>query len=136
MTQEERNMEVVRSAIQALNDRDVERFFSYHTDATTSHEVFFPEPLGREEFEAFLRDWLEAYPDASIRTQNMVAMGNKVCVENLLSGTFKKDLRGQKATGRSYQVREAVFFDLQNDKIKAARIYLDQKSIQEQLGTR
>src|SRR5437868_12865059 len=98
MTQEERNMEVVRSAIQALNDRDVERFFSYHTDDTTSHEVFFPEPLGRREFEAFLRDWLAAYPDASIKTQNMVVMGNKVCVENLLSGTFTKDLRGQKAT--------------------------------------
>jgi hypothetical protein len=31
-------------------------------------------------------------------------------------------------------VREGVFFELEGGKIKAARIYLDQKTIEEQLG--
>ena len=134
MTKEERNMEVVRRAIRALNDRDVDGFLSNFTEDGTSHEVFFPEPLNLEEFRPFLEEWLDAYPDAKIETQNMVAEGDKVAVENIVSGTFKKDLSGNKATGRHYQAREGVFFDLSGGKIRAERIYLDQKHIEEQLG--
>jgi steroid delta-isomerase-like uncharacterized protein len=134
MTKEERNMEVVRRAIQALNDRDVDGFLSSFTEDGTSHEVFFPEPLNLEEFRPFLEEWLNAYPDAKIETQNMVAEGDKVAVENIVSGTFENDLSGNKATGKFYQAREGVFFDLSDGKIKAERIYLDQKHIEEQLG--
>jgi steroid delta-isomerase-like uncharacterized protein len=134
MSQEERNKEVVRNAIQAFNDRDLELFFSFHTEDTTSHEVFFPEPLQRDEFREFLATFMQAYPDAHIDTQNMVAQGNTVVVENVLTATFENDLGETKATGRSYTAKEAVFFELENEKIKAARIYLDQKSVEQQLG--
>lgn len=134
-SQEERNRDVVLSAIKALSDHDVDGFFSYHTDDMTSHEVFFPEPLTKDELEPFLHDWLHAYPDAKIETQNVKVEGNTVAVENIVSGTFKNDLRGVKATGQFYQVREAVFFELEGGKIKHERIYIDQKSIEEQLGT-
>ncbi len=132
---EEHNRDVVLKAIKALSDHDVEGFFSYHTDNMTSHEVFFPEPLTREELEPFLHDWLLAYPDVKIETQNIEVEGDTVAVENIVSGTFINDLRGVKATGRFYQVREAVFFDMKDGKIKDERIYIDQKSIEEQLGT-
>lgn len=134
MSQQENNKEVVRKAIQAFNDRDLDLFFSFHTEDTTSHEVYFSEPLQRDEFRIFLVEFMQAYPDARINTQNMVADGNTVVVENVLTATFENDIGGVKATGRSYQAREAVFFELENGKIKAARIYLDQKSIDQQLG--
>ena len=134
MTREEQNKETVRSAIQALNDRDLDRFFSYHTEDTTSHEVYFPKPLQRDEFWEFLSEFLSAYPDAHINTQNMIAEGDAVGVENVMTATFANDFRGARATGRSYTVREGVFFELEGGKIKAARIYLDQKTIEEQLG--
>lgn len=127
-------MEVVRQAIQAFNERDLRRFFSLHTEDTTSHEVYFPEPLGRDAFRAFLEEFLEAYPDAKIETQNMVAQRNQVAIENVLRGTFMKPLKGMQPTGKSFTAREGVFFELKDGKIHRARIYLDQKSIEQQLG--
>lgn len=134
-SQEEHNRDVVLKAIKALSDGDVEGFFSYHTEDMTSHEVFFPEPLTKKELEPFLYDWLHAYPDVKIETVNIKVEGDTVAVENIVSGTFENDLSGVKATGRFYEVREAVFFEMENGKIKHERIYIDQKSIEEQLGT-
>ena len=134
MSNEERNKQVVADAIAALNDRDLDRFFSLHTDDTTSHEVFFPAPLERAEFREFLGEFLRAYPDARIETHAMIAEGDTVAVENVLTATFSSRFRGQAPTGRSYTAREAVFFELVDGRIRAARIYLDQKSIEAQLG--
>jgi steroid delta-isomerase-like uncharacterized protein len=108
---------------------------SYHTEDATSHEVFFPEPVPHDELIELLHQWLHAYPDAIIDTQKVFVEGNIVAVENHVSGTFDNDFLGDKATGRSYETREAVFFELENGKIKAERIYIDRKSIAEQLGT-
>jgi steroid delta-isomerase-like uncharacterized protein len=130
----ERNKNVVRLAIQALNERDLDRFFSYHTEDTTSHEVYFPAPLGRQEFRAFLEEWLVAYPDAHIDTQTMTAEGDSVAVENVFSATFRRPFRGTAPTGRSFTIREGVFFELADGKIRRARIYLDQKTAEQQLG--
>jgi steroid delta-isomerase-like uncharacterized protein len=134
MNRIEANKAVVRAAIAALNDRDLDRFFSLHTDDTTSHEVYFPQPLGREEFRAFLDEFLHAYPDAHIETLGMTGEGDVVAVENVLTATFAGEFRGVQPTNRPYTAREAVFFELVNGKIRAARIYIDQKSIEAQLG--
>lgn len=134
MRHEQDNKEVVRKAIEAFNQRDLERFFSFHTDDTTSHEVYFEEPLGRQDFEAFLARFFVAYPDARIDTRNMIAEGDTVVVENVLTGTFIGEFQGIQPTRRSYRSREAVVFELEGGKIKTARIYQDQKSTEQQLG--
>ena len=133
--EEERNRDIVLKAIKALSDHDVDGFMSYHTEDATSHEVFFPNPVPHDELIELLHQWLHAYPDAKIETQVSYVEGNIVAVENLVSGTFENDFLGDKATGRSYVTREAVFFELENGKIKAERIYIDRKTIAEQLGT-
>lgn len=134
MTREQENKDVVRKAIAAFNARDLDGFFSFHTEDTTSHEVFFPEPLGRDEFRAFVQEFWHAYPNHRIETVNMIAEGDEVVVENVLTATFENELRGVKPTGRAYTTREAVVFDFVDHKIRAARIFLDQKTMEEQLG--
>jgi predicted ester cyclase len=57
-----------------------------------------------------------------------------VVVENIVSGTFKNDFLGNKATNNSFKQREAVFFDVENGKIKMQRIYMDQKALEKQQG--
>lgn len=132
--QEERNREVVLNAIKALSDHDIDGFMSYHTDDMTSHEPFYPDPIPRDQLITLLHQWVHTYPDAKVETQHIYVEGDIVAVENLVSGTFENDFLGEKATGRSYQTREAVFFELENGKIKAERIYIDRKHIAEQLG--
>ena len=133
--QQERNKETVRKAIAAFNKQDLEEFWSYHTDDTTSAEVYFPEPLTKAEMSEFVPKLWAAYPDWTIDTKTMIAQNNVVIVENIMTATFKNDFDDQKATGKTFSVREAVFFIFHGDKIKDVRVFLDRQSQEEQLGT-
>jgi steroid delta-isomerase-like uncharacterized protein len=131
---EERNKETVRGAIEAFNNRDLDLYWSFHTEDTTSHEVYFPEPLSKEEMSKFVPQLWHSYPDWHIETKSMTAEGDMVAVENIMTATFEHDFGDQKATGRSFTVREGVFFQMKDGKIQHVRIYLDQKTQNEQLG--
>lgn len=131
---EEQNKEVVRKAIEAFNNRDLAAYWSYHTEDTTSHEVYFPEPLTKEEMSEFVPKLWESYPDWHIETMSITAEGDMVAVENIMTATFEKDFGDQKATGKSFEVREGVFFEMKDGLIHHVRIYLDQKTQEEQLG--
>ena len=132
---EERNKEVVRTAIEAFNNQDLEGYWACHTEDTTSHEVYFPEPLSKEAMSKFVPELWHAYPDWKIDTKNMVAEGDMVAIENVMTATFEKDHGELKATGKSISVPEGVFFQMKDGKIQHVRIYLDRKSQEEQLGT-
>jgi steroid delta-isomerase-like uncharacterized protein len=134
-TKEEHNKEVVRSAIAAFNKQDLELYWSYHTEDTTSHEVYFPHPLTKAEMTNFVPQLWHSYPDWHIETQNMIAEGDMVAVENIMTATFVNDYGNTKATGKSFTVREGVFFEMKDGKIHHVRIYLDQKTQEQQLGT-
>jgi steroid delta-isomerase-like uncharacterized protein len=134
-TKEEQNKAVVRGAIEAFNQQDLERYWSYHTEDTTSHEVYFPKPLTKAEMSKFVPQLWHSYPDWHIETKNMVAEGDMVAVENIMTATFVNDYGDTKATGKSFTVREGVFFEMKDGKIHHVRIYLDQKTQEEQLGT-
>lgn len=131
---EEKNKEVVRKAIEAFNNQDLEAYWSYHTEDTTSHEVYFPEPLTKAEMSEFVPKLWHAYPDWKIEIQSMTAEGDMVAVENIMTATFERDFDDQKATGKSFVTREGVFFEMKDGKIHHVRIYLDQKSQEAQLG--
>lgn len=131
---EERNKKAVRGAIEAFNKQDLDLYWSFHTEDTTSHEVYFPKPLTKAEMTKFVPELWHAYPDWNIDTQTMLADGDMVSVENIMTATFTRDHGQVKATGKSFTVREGVFFQMVDGKIQHVRVYLDQKSQNEQLG--
>jgi steroid delta-isomerase-like uncharacterized protein len=131
---EEHNMEMVRKAIDAFNRQDLEGYWACHTEDTTSHEVYFPEPLTKAEMSKFVPELWKAYPDWRIETKTMVAQGDMVAVENIMTATFLHDHGDIKATGKSFNVREGVFFQMKDGKIQHVRVYLDRRSQDEQLG--
>ena len=132
--QHERNKQAVRNAIAAFNAQDLAEYWRWHTEDTTSHEVYFPEPLTKAQMSVFVPKLWHSYPDWHIETKNMIADGDTVVVENVMSATFVNDFEGQKATGKKFTVREAVFFEMKDGLIKDVRVYLDRKSQEEQLG--
>jgi steroid delta-isomerase-like uncharacterized protein len=132
--QEDRNMETVRKAIEAFNNQDLDAYWSHHTDDTTSHEVYFPKPLTKAEMSQFVPQLWHSYPDWRIETKSMIADGDTVAVENVMTATFARDYGDIKATGRSFTVREGVFFEMKDGKIQHVRVYLDRRSQEEQLG--
>ena len=133
-TREESNKETVRKAIAAFNRQDLEGYWSYHTEDTTSHEVYFPEPLKKDEMSKFVPQLWHSYPDWHIETKNMIAVGDMVAIENVMTATFVNDQGDVKATGKKFIVREGVIFEMEGGKIKHVRVYLDRKSQEQQLG--
>jgi steroid delta-isomerase-like uncharacterized protein len=131
---EERNKEAVRKAIDAFNRQDLDAYWSCHTEDTTSHEVYFSNPLTKAEMTKFVPELWHAYPDWRIETKTIIAEGDKVAVENVMTATFKRDHGEIKATGKSFTVREGVFFQMKDGKIQHVRVYLDRRSQDEQLG--
>lgn len=131
---EDQNKEVVHKAIEAFNKQDLEQYWSCHTEDTTSHEVYFPNPLTKAEMSKFVPELWHAYPDWHIETKTILAEGDMVAVENVMTATFKRDHGEIKATGKSFTVREGVFFEMKDGKIHHVRVYLDRRSQDEQLG--
>jgi steroid delta-isomerase-like uncharacterized protein len=131
---EERNKEVVRKAIDAFNRQDLDAYWSCHTEDTTSHEVYFPNPLTKAEMTKFVPELWHAYPDWRIETMTLIAEGDMVAVENVMTATFQRDQGKIKATGKSFSVRESVYFQMKDGKIHHVRVYLDRRSQDEQLG--
>lgn len=131
---EERNKMAVRGAIEAFNKQDLELYWSYHTEDTTSHEVYFPKPLAKAEMTKFVPELWHAYPNWHIETKTIMAEGDVVAVENIMTATFERDHGDITATGKSFTVRESVFFQMKDGKIQHVRVYLDRQSQNEQLG--
>ena len=131
---EEKNKEVVRNAIAAFNKQDLDLYWSYHTEDTTSHEVYFPEPLTKAQMSEFVPQLWHSYPDWHIETKTIIAEGDMVAVENIMTATFVRDQGDVKATGKSFSLREGVIFEMKDGLIHHVRIYLDQKTQNEQLG--
>ena len=134
-TKEEKNKETVLKAIDAFNKQDLELYWSYHTEDTTSHEVYFPQPQTKAEMSIFVPQLWHSYPDWRIDTKTIIAEGDMVAVENIMTATFKHDFGDQKATGRFFSLREGVFFEMKDGKIWHVRVYLDRRTQEEQLGT-
>ena len=132
---EGKHKEVVLAAIDAFNKQDLELYWSYHTEDTTSHEVYFPDPLTKAEMSKFVPELWHSYPDWHIDTKTIIAEGDIVAVENIMTATFVNDHGDLKATGKSFSVPEGVIFQMKDGKIQHVRIYLDSKSQAEQLGT-
>ena len=126
--------ELIRKTIGAFNSRNLDLYFSYHTDEATSWEVYFEAPIRVKESAEFTRAYWSAFPDAAVDTQQMWVSGNVVFVENIVSGTFRGEFLGRRPTGRRFLLREAVIFELAADKISAVRIYMDRRTQEEQLG--
>ena len=131
---EEKNKEVVHNAIAAFNNQDLDLYWSYHTEDTTSHEVYFPKPLTKTEMSEFVPQLWVSYPDWHIETKTIIAEGDIVAVENVMTATFERDHGDVKATGKSFNVREGVIFEMKDGLIHHVRVYLDQKTQNEQLG--
>ncbi len=131
---EEDNKKVVLHAIALFNNRDLPGYIACHTKDATVWETFFPEPISMEESLKFVPQYWKAFPDAFVDTKRIMCVGDTVVVENIVSGTFKNDFMDHKATNNSFKQREAVFFDIENGKIKMQRIYMDQKALEQQQG--
>jgi predicted ester cyclase len=80
-----------------------------------------PEPVvGKQAVLEMSKTFLAAFPDNKVTIEKAIAEGNTIMLLVTVTGTWKNDFFGQKATGKSFQYKDVdiVEFDA-NGKMKA-----------------
>jgi predicted ester cyclase len=119
---EERNRQTVMASFEAFNKGDVDKAFE-NVDPSYMDSFDGSGPaMPADSVKSMFRAILAAMPDYKGSNFEYIADGNKVVVLGDWSGTFKNDLMGMKATGKSFSFRDADIFTFNdNGKLIAHR---------------
>lgn len=95
-----------------------------------------PDAIDRDEYEAFLSMYFEAFPDLSFEIEEMISDsdGDRVGVRWSSHGTQTGDLMDLPATGESATVTGISFIHVEDGKITAVYNNHDRLGLLEQLG--
>ena len=109
----DRNRETALRGSQAVNAHDVNAMLKdVTTDAVDYGDGSGKPTKGVDSVKAGITAWLDAFPD--VKGENLEAFsnadGSKVIVLGKWTGTFKKDLMGMKATGKSFKYWDGDIF--------------------------
>lgn len=129
----------VRDFFDAWNDRDYDSIKgAVAPDCTVVDEGSGRTLKGPDGFLQLAKTLFDALPDGRFTLDHLTAEGDTVVVEYTGQGTQTGDLVLRAgtvpATGRSVTVHACDVYEVQNDKIKTARAYVDTGSIMTQLG--
>jgi steroid delta-isomerase-like uncharacterized protein len=89
---------------------------------------------GRENVEAYAKTVVDAFSDFEVEMQEMLAGGNLVMAESILSGTHDGEFNGIPPTHETVEIRDMAKFVVEDGKLQQERIYFDQHDFLSQLG--
>ena len=130
----ERNKNVVREFIGAINARDWGRLDAVVARDFTRHSCAAPPIYGRNELEAYLRSELEIFPDAQETIEDIVAERDRVAVRHGFQGTQKGAMGPYPASGRLMSAQYLAIYRLAEGVIAEAWVEWDNLSGLVQLG--
>ena len=116
-------------------------FESEHTDVSVmADDVVFTimstgqEHRGPKAIEAMLDYFYRGAFDAHATTDNTIFSNGKALVEGTFIGRHVGEFAGVPATHRDVRVPICVVYDLENDQIHRARVYVDMGLLMQQIG--
>ena len=126
--------------IDSWNRHDPKKFSSYIDENVVWNDTASPEPIrGKAGAEAFLVNWMTAFPDFKMRTLNVLISEDRISAELEFSGTNLGPLKvGDQpeipATNRKVTNRGCVFSKVKNGKFVEIRSYPDLAGMMMELG--
>lgn len=139
MTQEdkeERNKRVALESINAINAHNVDGVLKDATpDGIDYGEGSQPPVKGIDSIKVGIKMFLDAFPDYKGDNLQAVADGDYVFVYGDWTGTFKNDIMGTKATGKSFKIRDVDIFKFNDEgKITEHRAIMPWSAVMQQVG--
>jgi steroid delta-isomerase-like uncharacterized protein len=116
-----KNKALVVNAYEKYNEsHDVKEWIDLLADDYTDYSMG-PEPVkGKAAVLEASNQFVAAFPDLNWKIFRSVAEGNMVWVELQMSGTFKNDFMGMKATNKSFSFKDVQIYEFdKKGKIKA-----------------
>jgi steroid delta-isomerase-like uncharacterized protein len=90
---------------------------------------------GLEELKAYVTIYRAAFPDIKDTLEQIVAEGDKVVVRWTSRGTHQGEFMGAAPTGRHVTFTGMRLFRIAENKIAESWVNIDERGLQEQLGT-
>jgi predicted ester cyclase len=133
---EERNKETALASMRDLMKGNVDSAMSNVTPDAVDYGDGSMEPIkSRDSVVKMMKMWMAAVPDYKGDDLTAVADGNKVMVHGVWSGTWKGDLMGMKATGKSFKVNDVDIFTFNDEgKITEHRNVQSMNEVARQIG--
>lgn len=130
----ERNKELVRDSEEAWNEGRLDDAFEYFADNYKENTPFPGLPPNKEGLKVLLSSFREAFPDAHVTIDVMVAEGDLVCYHSTARGTHTGQFMALAPTGRPVEVGAIHIHRLTDGKIVEHWGRSDQLGLMAQLG--
>jgi steroid delta-isomerase-like uncharacterized protein len=115
-SKEERNKQTILDAIKAINTGNVDELAKYFAPDMVDHgDGSTPAAKSSDSVKAMLHQFVNTFPDMKIDPIVTATDGDYVIVYSNWTGTFKKDMMGIKATGKSFKTKDADIFKLNDE---------------------
>jgi steroid delta-isomerase-like uncharacterized protein len=126
----------VKEEEEAWSSQDVEKILSYYTDDCVYEDLAIEKvSRGKDEVRAFCENALRAFPDFKVETKSFFYSGNQICIEGVMTATYKADIPGlPPANGKAYSVRAAHICQLREGKAFRVTDYYNLMAVMTQLG--
>ncbi len=112
------NKAIARSYLEDVwNDKRIERIDDLVTDTFTDHHYPSDYPLGPEGAKRWFTLVRTAFPDIHCEINDIIAEGDKVMVQYILSGTHQGEFAGIPASGRFVSVEAVSIYKISGGKI-------------------
>jgi len=129
------NLELIRSATEALNAHDLDACVGYIAPDFIIHLAELPQPLyGRETWRQNAEVMQLAFPDLAARIDGIVAAGDEVALRLTLTGTHAGEFLGRPATGRTVRYVSHEFYRIADGLIAEEWICSDTFSLLQQVS--
>ena len=136
---EQDNINLVRDSVAAFSRGDAEGSAASYSERCEYFEAGTGRTFkGRAEFQAAVKGWLTAFPDAKGTVTNVFASGDGVAAEITYRGANTGPLATPAgtipATGKVAEVPSALVCRVRDAKIQSGTLYFDMATLLRQLG--
>jgi steroid delta-isomerase-like uncharacterized protein len=132
---EEQNEAFIKNFIEELNKGNT----TIVEEVCAPDFVFYqpsnaPEPMNREQTIEFMLALFKAFPDANYNIKELFAVGDRVILRYIFTGTHEGEIQGIPPTGNKVEISSIVIYRIQNGKIVEEREESDMLGGMMQLG--
>jgi predicted ester cyclase len=113
---EEQNKKTALASVEAISSHNADQVLKdAAADVTDYGDGSMAATKGIDSIKAGITHWFAAFPDVKGENLKAVADGDWVMVWGDWSGTWKGDFMGQKATGKSYKIKDVDIFKFNDE---------------------
>jgi steroid delta-isomerase-like uncharacterized protein len=130
------NIETVRAYVEAVWNGDVERASEYVTDDTVTHPAYLSDSTrrGRDEHDALLRSYRDAFPDLRVSLLDAFGEGDRVLARTTWHGTHLGEFAGVPGTGKPVILTALTIYRMDGGRIAETWPLIDVLNGLQQLG--